>query len=177
MLTAEVVNSSLTGVSVDVAYVCTQPIVAVDVAAFVVVSVSAPEPPPPVISPVNVEAPVTESVPKSVVAPVACNVLDACSAPVNVEEALEINPASVETPVTFSVLPTEDEAVDWNPARLESPETPSVPPVSMFVEIVVAACVATIPKSRMPATTMPSVNQLALYAQFAKPFIYLKFIN
>lgn len=58
VLTADVVNSILTAVSVDVAYVCTQPIVAVDVAALVVVSVRAPEPPPIVTSPVSVEAPV-----------------------------------------------------------------------------------------------------------------------
>ncbi len=40
--TEEDVNASLMGVSVDVAVVCIQPIIAVDVAAFVVVTVSVP---------------------------------------------------------------------------------------------------------------------------------------
>src|SRR3989344_6804747 len=56
-------SSSRTAVSVDVAYVWIQPMIAVDVAVLDVVSVSAPLPPSKVTSPVRVVAPVTASVP------------------------------------------------------------------------------------------------------------------
>jgi hypothetical protein len=78
------------GLSVEVAYVWIHPMIAVDVAVLLCVSVRAPEPPPRVTSPVSVEAPSTVSVVPTVRA------ADAVTAPV-----------SVEAPVTLNVPPVE----------------------------------------------------------------------
>lgn len=74
-----------------------QPMVADDVAAFVVVSVSAPEPPLRVTSPVNVAVLVTASVLRSTVAPEAVKAL------LTVDDAVETNPPNVERPVALNV--------------------------------------------------------------------------
>jgi hypothetical protein len=108
---------------------------------------------------------VTPSVLAKEAAPLTLSVLEALNAPATckpaetVLEAVEMNPVSVERPVTLIVeakvapatvmvedterLPdtcnpaeTVDEAVEINPVKVERPVTPKVPPTVVFPPIV-----------------------------------------